>query len=411
MVKVYDNGLKLNIKKIDGLLSVTIGIMIKAGSTDENAQNNGISHFIEHMQFKGTKTRTAFDITDSIDRIGAQINAFTSKEMTCYYVKSTTEHIEKGMEVLSDLFFNSVFDKQEIEREKGVIVEEINMVEDTPEDICADLAIKAHYGAHPLGQTILGPIDNIKRFEKTDLKDYMKSMYTPDNTVISIAGNIDTDKACALVEKYFASNFKKAKKQDKKTSVFAGGNRQFLYRQKDIEQTHISLIFPSCPFASDINDQTLLLSTILGGGMSSRLFQTVREQMGLCYSIYSYQSGYTDSGVFSISAGVNPEKAKVALDAIYAEIDKLKKCGIGNDEFLRAKEQMKGSLILSQESTSGQMVLYGRFLLFAGEEFDFDRKIKQINAVKKEDIEDLSHKLLDKAGMAAGYVSRQEVLK
>ena len=212
--KKFDNGLRLIVNKIDGLLSVSAGVLVKTGSINETEKENGISHYIEHVMFKGTKTRSAFDISDHIDRIGAQINAFTSKELTCYYTKSTKDNLFQALEVLSDIFFNSVFDKIELEKEKGVVIEEIKMSEDTPEDLCLDLLAKSYYGNKGLGQTILGPAKNIKRFTAEDIKNYMDKYYTADNVVISIAGNVDVDAVSDCVEKLFARNFNKFKSKN-----------------------------------------------------------------------------------------------------------------------------------------------------------------------------------------------------
>lgn len=206
-VKKFDNGLRLIAKRIDGLLSVSAGVLVKTGSMNESSSENGISHFIEHVMFKGTEKRSAFDISDHIDRIGAQINAFTSKELTCYYTKSTKEHLENSLDILSDIFFNSVFEKEELEKEKGVVIEEIKMCEDTPEDLCLDLLARSYYGENGLGQTILGSEKNVKSFNRDIIRNYMDKYYTADNVVISIVGNIDVDKTVELVDRYFADKF------------------------------------------------------------------------------------------------------------------------------------------------------------------------------------------------------------
>ena len=206
--KEFNNGLRLIMNKMEGLMSVSTGVFVKTGSANESEKDNGISHFIEHVMFKGTEKRTAFEISEHIDRIGGQINAYTSKEVTCYYTKSTAEHVETSIEILSDIFFNSKFDKEELEKEKGVVIEEINMCEDSPEDICLDLLAESYYGKEGFGRTILGPVKNIKKFSREDVLAYMNRYYTADNVVISVAGNIDLKETEQLVEKYFADNFK-----------------------------------------------------------------------------------------------------------------------------------------------------------------------------------------------------------
>ena len=382
--KQFDNGLRLIINKMDNLMSVSAGILVRTGSVNESESENGISHFIEHVLFKGTTNRTAFEISDHIDRIGAQINAFTSKELTCYYTKSTSEHLGASLDVLSDIFFNSVFDKKELEKEKGVVIEEINMCDDTPEDLCLDLLAECYYGKEGLGRTILGPAKNIRKFSVSDINAYMDKYYTADNVVISIAGNVDIDKTIDMVEKYFALNFKRFKSQDQvKTTLTLKDNR---HKYKKIEQAHIGIAFNACSLVDDDIDAFGVANIVLGGGMSSRLFQKVREEMGLAYSVYSYPSAYKDNGVIEIYAGVNAELRDLAVSAIIEEVTKFKKNGITESEFLRGREQLKSSLIMGQESTASQMLLYGKTLIHKNQVFDFDKRLKDINALTLKDV-------------------------
>ena len=272
--KTFDNGLRLVVTKIEGLLSVTAGVMVKTGSVNEEDFENGISHYIEHGLFKGTTNRTAFEISDRIDSIGAQINAFTSKELTCYYTKSTSERFEDSLEVLSDIFFNATFDDAEMKKEKGVIIEEINMCEDTPEDLLLDMLAESYYGKEGFGRTILGSIKNVSSFTKSDVKRYMDKYYTADNVVISVAGNVDEQKVADLVEKYFANHFNRTKSQPQ----FLTKSTHYMhkYKVKKIEQTHIGLAMQGLSVNDPKVDAFNIASTILGGGMSSRLFQTIR---------------------------------------------------------------------------------------------------------------------------------------
>ncbi|MBQ8427034.1 MAG: insulinase family protein [Clostridia bacterium] len=388
--KKFDNGLRLIVNKIDSLLSVSAGVLVKTGSINESEQENGISHFIEHVMFKGTKTRSAFDISDHIDRIGAQINAFTSKELTCYYTKSTSEHLEKSLEVLSDIFFNSVFDSEELEKEKGVVIEEINMSEDTPEDMCLDLLASSYYGKSGLGQTILGPIKNIKSFTREDVEKYMDKYYTADNVVISLAGNIDVNMAVEYVNKLFVNNFKSRKSEKQVKSKIMPPQR--LYKVKKIEQSHIGFVMNGFTAKDRLSDGFTIANTVLGGGMSSRLFQKIREELGLCYSIYSYPSQYKDNGILEIYAGVNTDARDLATKAIVQEVKKFKKNGITEQEFLRGKEQIKSAFIFGQESTASQMLVYGKYLLFLDKEFDFDERIKCIESVTIDDVHEAIEK-------------------
>ena len=411
----FPSGMRLIVKKINGLLSVTTGVIIKAGSSSENDNNNGISHFIEHMMFKGTKNRTAFDIADAADRIGAQLNAFTAKEMTCYYIKTTSEQLEKGMEILSDLLLNSVYDSKDIEKEKGVITEEIAMVEDTPDELCTDLLSLAYFGDKGLGRTILGSEDNVKSFKRADIIKYLKDNYTAENIVVSIAGNVDVKRAEELCEKYF-SGFKKGKSGspaggENAAPPFNDYQKKVIYKYKDIEQMHIALAFPSCEYASPKTNAVSLINTVLGGGISSRLFQKLREEMGLAYSVYSFSSGYQNCGMAVVYAAVNNANYQTAADVLLGEIYKLKSGGITADEFLRAKEQTKGAFVFSQESTSSQMMLYGKYLLFTGEIFDFPNKINEINRVTMNDVNQALSENYIKTDMAAAYVGRSEELR
>ena len=382
--KQFDNGLRLIINKMNGFVSASAGILVKTGSANESETENGISHYIEHVMFKGTQKRSAFEISDHIDRIGAQINAFTSKEMTCYYTKSTGEHLENSLEVLSDIFFNSVFDKKELEKEKGVVIEEINMSEDTPEELCLDLLAQSYYGKSGLGQTILGPAKNIRRFTREDVLDYMDKYYTADNVVIALAGDIDVERAEKFVEENFASKFKTKNSANQiKTELC---ERKFLYKSKPIEQTHLGFAMKGFSMHDEMSDAFAIANTILGGGMSSRLFQKIREELGLAYSVYSYSSQYKDNGVLEIYAGVNTAQRDLAVEAIVEEVKRFKREGITEQEFLRGKEQMKSAFILGRESTASQMMLYGKYLLYLDKQFDVKERLKNIDKISLKDV-------------------------
>ncbi len=382
--KQFNNGLRLIVNKMEGLMSVSIGVLVKTGSINESAEENGISHFIEHVMFKGTGKRSAFEISDHIDRIGAQINAFTSKELTCYYTKSTGEHMEDSLEILSDIFFNSKFDKDELEREKGVIIEEINMSEDTPEDICLDLLSESYYGKEGLGRTILGPAKNIKRFTADDVRKYMSKYYTPDNVVISLAGNVDVEKSMKLVEEYFASRFSSKKGGKQIKTVIP--KPKHLYKSKKIEQTHIGFAMKGYMANDKLADAFNIANTVFGGGMSSRLFQRIREELGLCYSVYSYASQYKDNGLLEIYAGVNTASRDLAVNAIVEEVRNFKTNGITEQEFNRGKEQIKSAFVFGRESTASQMLLYGKYLLFLEQEYDYAKRIAEIESVSIDDV-------------------------
>ena len=391
--KRYDNGLRLVVEKMEGLFSVSVGVLVKTGSANESQAENGISHFIEHTVFKGTSKRSSYEISDYIDRIGASINAFTSKEITCYYTKSTYEHVEETIEVLSDLFFNATFNKQELEKEKGVILEEINMSEDTPEDILFDLLAESRYGDQGLGRTILGPKSNIKRFTRQDVLDYMDKYYTADNVVISIAGNVDIDKVEQMVDSYFAKNFVRTKSASQVKCETVTKNH--LHKYKKIEQTHVGISLPAYKLGDERNDALSIASYVLGGGMSSRLFQKIREEMGLAYSVYSYISAYKDQGVLEVYAGVNPKSRDVATAKIIEEMQKLKDNGINEQEFLRGKEQIKSAFIMARESTSSQMLLFGKHMIYFDEKYSIEDKLKKFEKLTIEHVNKVIKDLFD----------------
>ncbi len=405
--KTYSNGLRLVSCKLAGMRSVSIGVWVGTGSAFETAKNNGISHFIEHMLFKGTKTRSAYEIADSIDRIGAQINAFTAKECTCYYTKSVDEHSEKCFEVLSDLFFNSVFDETEMGREKGVICEEIKMVEDAPEDVCHELAAEALFHKHALGRRILGPAKNVKAFTEADIRGYMGQYYGAKNVVIAIAGNIEDADAEYLTGKYFASQFKGAGGVVEYACSHKSANK-FLSKTKKIEQANMSLVFPSINFNHPDTYALLLFNSVFGASMSCRLFQRIREKLGLAYSVYAYQSAYKNCGMYSIFCGAGPENSEKAVSAVRKEIDLVLKEGITKDEFARGKEQMKSNFILGQESSVSIMNILGKTMLLSGEVFDIDKKIGEVNKVKMDDVVRAYENAFDFSSVCAAYVAPEE---
>ncbi len=408
--KTYDSGLKLVIKPMDGMFTVSSGIIVATGSRNETKETNGISHFIEHTMFKGTKKRNSFQISDEIDRIGSSINAFTSKEATCYYTKSIVEHQEETFEILADLFLNSTFPKEELDKERGVIIEEINMTEDTPDEVCLDLLSTAFYGESGLGQTILGPIENIERFTKEDVLKYLHDYYVPSNICITIAGKVDVEKTVELVDKYFA-NFKgfgdvNTIPVSPKVDRFTESYTQNLYKVKDIEQAHIALSFPACKYGDEKSIATNIAVSVIGGTMSSRLFQTVREELGLCYTVYAYSSFYKDTAKVEIYAGVNPKNRQKAFDSIVQVIENFKN-GITEEEFIRGKEQLKSAFIMSKESTSSEMQVYARGWLSIGEKFDYDKKIEANNAVTKEEVEKFIPEIFDFSHLSVATVGRE----
>lgn len=402
--KRFPSGLRLVVKQIDGLLSVSMGVLVGTGSCYETEGENGISHFIEHMMFKGTDKRNAFEISDAMDRIGAQVNAFTSKDITCYYAKSTSDHAGEAFEILSDFVLNSTFPEEEMDREKGVVCEEISMTEDTPDDLCLDILSEAYFGNSGYGRTILGPVNNVKGFTRKNLYDYIDERYNPENLVISFAGKIDIKYAEELVAEHFEKHLKKRAFGNRKKILEQKGDS--LFKKKDIEQVHIAFAWPSLAREDKLMDAALVVNTILGGGMSSRLFQKVREQMGLAYAVYSYISSFTEGGILTVYAGVNPSSVGKAQEAIMNTIEEFCKNKFTEDEFLRGKEQLKSSVILSQENTASQMIAYGKYLLFNDKILDLDQRVKDIDSMTMEDCVNALSLNFDMSKMAAAAVGK-----
>ncbi len=377
-VKKYENGLRLVVKQMQGLMSVTMGILVGTGASAETDAEDGISYFIEHMQFKGTKKRNAFEISDAFDRLGAQVNAFTGKDITCYYSKCTSDHTAACFELLSDLFLHSTFPEEEMEREKGVVCEEISMNEDTPEDLCLDLLAHAYYGKENYGRNILGTAKNVRGFTVENILAYKKARYCPQNIVISFAGGVDMKTAETLVESCFG---------DLEQGEFALRtpklitSRQSLVKRKPIEQMHLALAYPSVPRGDKREDLVAAINGVLGGSMSARLFQEVREKRGLAYSVYSYASAFPECATLNIYAGVNPKNVDEAYEAILQVVKTMKEKGITEDEFMRSREQMKSGMFFSNESSNSQMLLYGRYMLYFDKVFDFEEKLNRINAM------------------------------
>lgn len=401
--KQLDNGIRLIVKQMSGLLSVTMGIIVGTGACVETDDEDGISHFIEHMMFKGTKKRTAFNISDEMDAIGAQVNAFTGKDITCYYAKSTSGHAAEAFEILSDIFLNSTFPADEMKREKGVIIEEISMNEDTPDDLCLDLLSKAFFGEKNYGRNILGPRKNVRGFKRADIDRYMSERYTADNIVISMAGNISIDEAQGLVEKYFSSVPGGSGAQRVVDVRLQSKN---LSKKKDIEQVHIGIAYPSMKRYEPLADATMIVNAVLGGSMSSRLFQEVREKRGLAYTVYSYLTSYKDTGSLVVYAGVNADNYLQSVEAIQSCINDIKRKNITEYEFRRGKEQLLSSQIFAQESTSSQMLLYGKELIYSGKIYDFEERVKKINAVTYDDVMQAIEYNFDEKYKATALVGR-----
>jgi len=379
------NGIRVVAERIPTCRSVAFGIWVRTGSRNESDVNNGISHFIEHMLFKGTQRHSAKEIAEVFDGIGGNVNAFTAKEYTCFYAKVLDEHLPIAVDVLSDMFFNSVFDEAEMEKEKNVIFEEIAMYDDTPDDLVHDLISRAAYGSHPLGRTILGTEANLTAMRPDDLRGYMREAYTIRNIVLAIAGNID-DHTQALLEKHFGHYQVAGEENVLEQPEFLG---DVVFHAKKTEQHHICLSLPGLSLQEDNLYPVVLLNNVIGGGMSSRLFQEIREKRGMAYSVYSYHSSHADSGLFTIYAGTAPKQTKAVLDVTMELLHELKTQGMTETELRKGKEQLKGSLILSLESTSSRMNRLGKNELMTGKHYSLDEMLNRIDSVEMEHIDAL----------------------
>lgn len=380
-----NNGLKVVVENIEHFNSVSVGLWVENGSRNENSINNGVSHFIEHMLFKGTTNRNSKEIAEDIENVGGQINAFTGKEATCYYIKTLDTHLELGLELLSDMLFNSLFNEEDIEKEKGVIIEEINMSEDSAEDVLMDLHAEAVWGKDGLSLPILGTQNTVKSFNKEMIVSYLKSYYIPENCVISICGKIDMKNIEKIVEKYFGDWQYDNKNITMYSTPEILNNNYF--RRKDIEQLHINLGMPGLKIGHDDLYTLILLSNMLGGGASSILFQKIREELGICYSIYLYMSSHVNNGLVNVYAGLNPKYIKEAIDVILNEVNKFSKENITNEKLQKSKEQLKGNYILGLESTSSRMFSNGKSVLFLNKINTPSDVIKKIDKIDMDSVE------------------------
>ena len=384
------NGIRVISESIPYVKSVTLGIWVGTGSRFEEEHNHGISHFIEHMVFKGTANRSAKDIAETVDEVGGQLNAFTGKEHTCYYVKVLDTHLELALDVLSDMLLSSNFDAEDIKREREVVLEEVHMYEDTPDELVHDIHLKKTWANHPLGRNILGTRSSIEKFDNNLIKEYYDDFYRPDNIVIAAAGNLTHEKLEELAERYFGK-MQGNKKQ--RTIVAPSLLKSHTIHNKAIEQVHLCLGTVSVPQSSPAIYPLHILNNILGGGISSRLFQSIREEKGLAYSIYSYQTNYSDAGLFTIYAGTRPSNVAQVTDLIWQNINALKNTGITPRELTKTKEQLKGGLLLGLESSSSRMSRIGKMEISLGKHITLDEVVAKIDKVSLEDIKEVGERL------------------
>lgn len=406
MYKIHtlDNGLTIVGEEIPYLKSITLGVWVNAGSRIEIEKLSGISHFIEHMLFKGTKNRTSKEIASTIDNLGGQINAFTSKECTCYYVKLLDEHIDIGLDILSDMFLNPLFDKEDIEKERQVILEELKMYEDSPEDLVYDLLMEGVYKTDALGGNIIGTKESLDNMNREIISDYFKKYYVASNSVISISGNFKFEEIVKLIEEKFKNLNKGDVNLEITTPEF---HPCFIAKNKDTEQVNLAISLKAIPLEDREDAYALsIINNIFGGSISSRLFQNIRENKGLVYSIYSAPSLYRKSGELGIYASMSNENLKKVYNLVLEEIDNIRENHLTEEEIRESKEQLKGSYILGLESTSSRMMSIGKSMLLTKKVKDPNDIIESINNIEKARIDLIIDKVFNKENIGICIVGR-----
>ena len=390
-LKTLSNGIRVVAEKIEYLKSISMGVWVGNGSRHETAEENGISHFIEHMMFKGTTNRSAEEIASAIDGVGGQINAFTAREYTCYYTKTLDAHAELAMDVLSDMLFNTRLDERDMTLERKVVCEEISLYEDSPEDLVYDLASYAVWGDTPMGRNILGTRETLDKMTPQMMREYIRTHYTAANIIISVSGNYG-DGFFDMLEKYFgkAALLNIAPKPEK--AVYRPTN---IVRTKDIEQIQLVLSFNGIDVMDESVYSLLAFNNVFGSGMSCRLFQNIREKEGLVYSISAGHSSYIDAGAFDIAAGMSPENLERVAELTVKEIERIKRDKLTADEVEKAKEQLKGSYILSYESTGARMQGAGRSLLLNKPLYTQEEVLEKIGQVDVNSVAEIIDRVLD----------------
>jgi predicted Zn-dependent peptidase len=398
------NGLRIVTESMPYVRSVSLGVWIGSGSRIERGPQNGLSHFIEHMVFKGTKNRSAEEIARSVDSVGGGLDAFTSKELVSFNTKVMDEHLPFALDVLSDLVLNPLFREGDIEKEKGVILEEIKMEADQPEFVLHESFISNFWKSHGLGKPILGTRETVKKFGQEMLLDYYNRVYSPQNILITAAGNLEHDHIVKLIREKFSD----MKQRDglPADSVPKTHAPIILKKKESLEQVHIAMGVPSYPLAHELRFPLYVLNTVLGGGMSSRLFQNIREKQGLAYAVYSELNLFSDTGCFTVYAGTAAETAKQVVDSVMHEFRELKNELISEDELRRSKDHLKGSLMLSLESTSSRMSNLARQELYFDRFTTMDEMLEKIESVTRDEVQMIAQEFFRTEDMALAMLGR-----
>jgi len=406
---VLPNGLIVLTERMDHLRSVAMGVWVKSGSRCEPAETNGISHFVEHMLFKGTRSRTSQQIAREMDSIGGNLDAFTGKETICFNVKSLSDHVPIALDVLTDLVLNPVFAPPDIERERGVILEEIKIDEDNPDVLVHELFIQSFWKGHPLGWPILGTTETVAKLSQQQLFDYHVDRFHGGNIVFSAAGNLDHDRFAEAVAGKFSGLAGGATLHELPAPEPAA--RIVMRNKKSLEQVQICLGLPAPPIADNTRFAVAILNTVLGGGMSSRLFQTIREERGMAYSVYSDLSPYRDTGTLCVYAGTSSDKTLEVVDLVLLEFRKLKQEALSSEELTRAKDQLKGNLLLGLESSNARMANLARQEMYFHDFFSVDEIIAGIDAVDAGQVQAMAQRLFGPERIAVTLLGRLDGIK
>jgi len=390
---LLDNGVRVITEQMAHVRSVSLGVWIGTGSRCESADQNGISHFIEHMVFKGTSNRSAEEIARSVDSIGGGLDAFTAKEMVSYNTKVLDEHLPLAFDVLADLVRNPLFREEDIEKEKGVILEELKMEVDNPEYLLHEVFCSNFWKDHPIGKPILGTKETVRKFDRQMIHDYYRQYYSPSNILITAAGNLNHDRLVELARQHFEDLAVNGTLLPDRPPV---PHARLVFRNKtSLEQTHLYMGVPAYPFPHELRFPCYALNTVLGGGMSSRLFQNIREKQGLAYAVYSELSMYRDTGCMAIYAGTSVENAAKVVDSIVKELRELKENRVPDEELRRAKDHLKGSFMLGLESTFSRMSNLARQEMYFKRFFTLDEMIQSIEEITAEQVQRIAQEFFD----------------
>lgn len=405
-IRKLDCGVRVVMEQIPHVQSVAMGIWVKTGAVNEEAKYAGVSHYIEHMMFKGTENRNAREIAADIDKIGGQMNAFTGKEATCYYVKVLKDNFEKGAEVLLDMLTNSVFDKTELNKERQVIKEEIKMTEDQPDDLAHDAVSEMIFKGNPLGNSIIGTPTTLNRITRNVMVEYKEAQYTRDSIVIAVAGNLDPDAVCAYLSGKFDSLRASKPVHQNGLTPYEKKHKVIV---KDIQQSHLCLATRAISLDDPQYYAFSILNNVMGGSMSSRLFQNIREEKGLAYSVYSMLSAFSSDGYFNIYAGISHDKIHAAIGGIREELELLGEKGITEEELSASREQLKSSYIFGQENVASRMFAIGKNLTLQDKVYTPEEVLAGLDGVTMEDIEAVKKKICDISQYSAALVTDKRV--